>query len=185
VISLSVSSQCLKSSAQEITTFAQSFEMISEESLTIAVDFDGTIVEHDYPRIGREMLFAFDTLQALQDKGHKLILWTFREGRLLQEAVDYCFQNGISFYAVNRSYPEEISLEGISRKINADIFIDDRNIGGFPGWGEVFQMLHPNGLKLDIQLKNPAAHHNRGGGKGSLQSLFKNTTWFSSSRKKK
>jgi hydroxymethylpyrimidine pyrophosphatase-like HAD family hydrolase len=48
--------------------------MISEESLTIAVDFDGTIVEHEYPRIGKEMLFAFETLMALQKKGHKLIL---------------------------------------------------------------------------------------------------------------
>ncbi|MGB6037414.1 MAG: hydrolase, partial [Cryomorphaceae bacterium] len=57
--------------------------MISEDSLTIAVDFDGTIVEHKYPEIGDEMLFAFDTLKELQKKGHKLILWTYRGGRYL------------------------------------------------------------------------------------------------------
>jgi hydroxymethylpyrimidine pyrophosphatase-like HAD family hydrolase len=55
--------------------------MIGENSKIIAVDFDGTIVEHEYPAIGKEMLFAFDTLKALQKKGHRLILWTFRTGR--------------------------------------------------------------------------------------------------------
>lgn len=159
--------------------------MISEESLTIAVDFDGTIVEHDFPKIGREMLFAFDCLRALQLKGHKLILWTFREGKLLQEAVDYCAANQIIFYAVNRSYPEENSIEGVSRKVNADIFIDDRNIGGFPGWGEVFQMLHPGDGHLDHQIKNPEAHYNRIPRKGLLQSLFSKNTWFTSNQKKK
>ena len=57
---------------------------------TIAVDFDGTIVEHAYPEIGREMLFAIETLKALQEKGHRLILWTFRDGQYLEEAVEYC-----------------------------------------------------------------------------------------------
>ena len=114
------------------------------EPLKIAVDFDGTIVEHKYPEIGKEILFAFDTLKALQKKKHMLILWTFRAGKELEEAVDYCRQNGVEFYAVNKSYPEEEFEEGwISRKIDADLFIDDRNIGGLLGWGEVYQMLHP------------------------------------------
>jgi hypothetical protein len=157
--------------------------MISEDSLIIGVDFDGTIVEHSYPEIGREMLFAFDTLKALQKKGHKLILWTYREGSLLQEAVEYCKANGVEFYAVNRSYPEEDNIDGVSRKINADIFIDDRNVGGFPGWGEVFQMLHPNGGSLEHQLKNPEAHHNFRKSGGPLKKLFK--PWFKSRQKKK
>ncbi|HAW51174.1 MAG TPA: hydrolase, partial [Flavobacteriales bacterium] len=50
--------------------------MFDPNAKTIAVDFDGTIVEHAYPEIGKEMLFAFETLKALRDKGHKLILWT-------------------------------------------------------------------------------------------------------------
>ena len=104
---------------------SQKQEMISEKSKTIAVDFDGTIVEHKYPSIGKEMLFAFDTLKALQKKGHKLILWTFREGDTLIEAVEYCKQNGVEFYAVNKSFPEENFDLSISRKINADLFIDD------------------------------------------------------------
>ena len=56
--------------------------------LKIAVDFDGTIVEHRYPEIGKEILFAFDTLKALQKQGHQLILWTYRSGKELHEAVE-------------------------------------------------------------------------------------------------
>ena len=110
--------------------------------MTIAVDFDGTIVEHRYPSIGREKLFAFETLKAMQKAGHLLILWTYRSGKELDEAVDYCRRQGIEFFAVNKSYPEEVFNENeISRKINADLFIDDRNIGGFYGWGEIWQEL--------------------------------------------
>lgn len=112
-------------------------------NIKIAVDFDGTIVDHEYPAIGKEKLFAFITLKELQKRGALLILWTFREGKELQEAVDYCSQNGIEFYAVNRNYPEEQWTDGAPRKINVDIFIDDRNVGGFPGWGEVLNMIDP------------------------------------------
>ena len=152
--------------------------MISDEALTIAVDFDGTIVEHDYPRIGREMVFAFDTLRALQKKGHKLILWTYREGKTLSEAVEFCKKNGIEFYAVNKSYPEEKLTADVSRKINADIFIDDRNVGGFPGWGEVFQMLHPEGKEFDHKLTNPEAHFNYPKNQGIFNKLLKPKKWF-------
>ena len=55
--------------------------------MIIAVDFDGTIVEHRYPEIGRELPFAIETLKTLQREGHRLILWSVREGRLLDEAV--------------------------------------------------------------------------------------------------
>lgn len=116
--------------------------------ISIAIDFDGTIVEHQYPEIGKEKLFAFETLKELQKRGVKLILWTYRNGKELEEAVDFCRQKGIEFYAVNKSYPEEVFDDGISRKISADIYIDDRNIGGFPGWSEVWQMLNQD-IKRD------------------------------------
>lgn len=108
---------------------------------TIAVDFDGTIVSNAYPDIGKPLLFAFETLRKLQEEGHTLILWTYRSGSKLQEAVEYCKENGLNFYAVNKSYPEEIFDDSISRKINADLFIDDRNIGGMLGWGEIYHMI--------------------------------------------
>ena len=107
----------------------------------IAVDFDGTIVEHEYPEIGKEKLFAFQTLKKLNEEGACLILWTFRSGKELNEAVEFCRKNGVEFYAVNKNYPEEKFDENTSRKVNADIFIDDKNVGGFPGWGKVWQMI--------------------------------------------
>ena len=109
--------------------------------LIIAIDFDGTIVEDAYPKIGKPILFAFETLKKLQGNGHRLILWTYRSGERLHEAVKFCEDHGIFFYAVNNSFPEEQYTHDISRKINADLFIDDRNIGGFLGWGEIYQLL--------------------------------------------
>ena len=109
--------------------------------MKIAVDFDGTIVEHKFPAIGEELLFAIETLKELQRQQHPIILWTFRSGKELDEAVDYCRQRGLEFYAVNKNYPEEVFNESISRKVNADLFIDDRNIGGFPGWDVIFEMI--------------------------------------------
>lgn len=111
------------------------------DRLIIAVDFDGTIVEDAYPKIGKTRIFAFETLKRLQEDGHRLILWTYRSGTKLHEAVDFCLENGIEFYAVNASFPEEKFENDRSRKIHADLFIDDRNIGGILGWGEIYQMI--------------------------------------------
>lgn len=111
------------------------------ETYTIAVDFDGTIVEDEYPKIGKPIIFAFDTLKKLQENGHRLILWTYRKGRMLEEAIKFCEENGVVFYAVNKSFPEEEFDPEYSRKINADFFIDDRNIGGLKSWGEIYQQL--------------------------------------------
>ncbi len=144
----------------------------NNESKTIAIDFDGTIVEHDYPRIGREMLFAFATIKELHKKGHRLILFTYRTGELLDEAVEYCKQNGVEFYAVNKNYPEEEYNANSPRKLNVDIFIDDRNIGGFLGWSNVWQILHPDGGEFNHVVKNPEAHNNYKQGKGFFQKLF-------------
>ncbi len=127
-----------------------------DSPLKIAVDFDGTIVEHKYPEIGKEIMFAFQTLRALQEQKHQLILWTYRSGRELDDAVEYCRRNGIEFYAINSSYPEEEFDEDYdSRKIDADIFIDDRNIGGLPPWGEIYQMINPHEKPtLEEELKS-------------------------------
>ena len=111
--------------------------------MTIAVDFDGTIVEHRYPKIGEEIPFATETLKILAKERHRLILWTVREGDLLEEAIEWCRQRGVSFYAVNKDYPEEEKNHlGFSRKLKADLFIDDRNLGGLPDWGTIYQMIH-------------------------------------------
>jgi len=109
--------------------------------MIIAIDFDGTIVEHKYKQIGRELPFATETLKMLQRDGHQLILWTYRSGRELNEAVEFCRRRGVEFYAINKNYPEEEFSESISRKINADIYIDDRNLGGMLSWGEIYRIV--------------------------------------------
>jgi hypothetical protein len=111
--------------------------------MLIAVDFDGTIVEHRYPEIGEEKPFAVQTLRMLIADHHRLILWSVREGELLDEAVNWCRERGIEFYAVNRDYPEETldNNDHFSRKLKVDVFIDDRNLGGLPDWGTIYRMI--------------------------------------------
>lgn len=110
--------------------------------MLIAVDFDGTIVEHKYPKIGNEIPFATQTLRQLLMDGHRLVLWTNREGKLLEEAVKWCQERGVEFYALNSDKPEESSIDySGSRKILVDLFIDDRNVGGLPDWGVIYEMI--------------------------------------------
>jgi hydroxymethylpyrimidine pyrophosphatase-like HAD family hydrolase len=118
--------------------------------MLIAVDFDGTIVEHKYPNIGKAFPFAIETLKALQKKGHQIILWTYRTGKELDEAVKYCQNHGVEFYAINKNYPEEQYDVTVPRKIHADIYIDDRNLGGLPSWGEIYRIICP---EVDLMPK--------------------------------
>lgn len=113
--------------------------------MTIAVDFDGTLVEHRYPQIGREIPNAVRTLKRLQAENPdlKLILWTVREGDLLDQAVKWCSERGLEFYTVNSNYTDEFPLGGATtgRKVTADIYIDDRNLGGIPDWNSIYVMV--------------------------------------------
>ncbi len=119
-------------------------------SYIIAVDFDGTVVDDVYPKIGKPKLFAFEALKQLLTQGHRLVLWTYRSGKELGEAVEFCRENGVEFYAVNSSFEGEVfDFDKQSRKIHADIFIDDRNLGGFPGWGETLQIIN-KGIEFSL-----------------------------------
>lgn len=135
--------------------------------MIIAVDFDGTIVEHKYPKIGKEIPFAVETLKRLQADRHTLILWSVREGKLLEDAVDWCRGRGLEFYAVNSNHPEEY-YEGEEaptspRKLKADLFIDDRNLGGLPDWGVIYQMIS-EGLtfrELYLEMADSGLRHRK------------------------
>ncbi len=95
--------------------------------MIIAVNFDGTIAEHKYPEIGNIIPFAFETLKQLQNEGHLLILYTMRCGKELKEAIDFCKENGLEFWAVN----ENISQKDwtTSQKIYAHLYIEDSAAG--------------------------------------------------------
>ena len=108
---------------------------------TIAVDFDGTIVEDRYPDIGPLIPNARNVLQRYRMAGGKVILWTCRTGQDLINALVFLTQNGISVDAANSHLPENVEAfrrqfphvpdrDVESRKIPADMYIDDRNPGG-------------------------------------------------------
>lgn len=99
---------------------------MAHDPITIAVDFDGTIVSHDYPHIGYD-LGAVPLLKELQSKGHRLILYTMRHNQLLQKAIDWCAQRGLKFNYINTN-PDQKSWTS-SPKIYADIYIDDAALG--------------------------------------------------------
>ena len=94
----------------------------------IAVDFDGTLCSECFPAIGTPNTPLIYALREQKRLGKKIILWTCRAGERLSEAVDWCSQHGLSFDAINENLPEIIELYGNdSRKITADIYIDDKS----------------------------------------------------------
>ena len=109
--------------------------------MIIAVDFDGTIVKHKYPSIGKEIPFAIKTLKLLQEKGHQIILWTYRSGKELDDAIQFCKKKGLTFHAVNSNFEDEEYDNSSSRKIYADVYIDDRNLLGIPEWGKIYELI--------------------------------------------
>ena len=143
--------------------------------MVIAVDFDGTIVEHRYPAIGKELPFAIETLRKLAKEGHRLILWTVREGKCLDEAIEFCRSRGLEFYAVNRDYPEEEQERNnhFSRKIKADLWIDDRNLGGLPDWGTIYEMIHHQLTYEDLMHRYEENTINKSSWKSFFQRIFK------------
>ena len=95
--------------------------------MIVGIDFDGTIVEHQYPRIGLEVPYAIDVMKELQEAGHKLILWTMRSDEYLEEAVKYVESQGIKFFGINEN-PEQKDWTN-SPKAYCNVYIDDAALG--------------------------------------------------------
>lgn len=99
----------------------------------IAVDFDGTLVEHEFPDIGAPVPGAFHWLKVWQQAGAKLILWTMRSdgrsgegkanGPVLSEAVEFCRQQGVEFFAINENPTQKSWTQ--SPKCYAHVYVDD------------------------------------------------------------
>lgn len=103
------------------------FDTQRKSGKVIAVDFDGTIVEHKYPDIGMECPGALMYLRQWKAEGIKLILWTMRSGIYLDKAVEWCRRNGVTFDAVNHGINDFRWTS--SNKAYADVYIDDMAIG--------------------------------------------------------
>ena len=102
--------------------------MTEEKKYTIAVDFDGVIVEEFWPAMGPVITKTVNMIKKLRADGHKVILWTCRTGKQLTDAVNFCRLYDLEFDAINQNLPETIEkYGGDSRKITADLYFDDRN----------------------------------------------------------
>lgn len=111
--------------------------------MIIAIDFDGTICQNKYPEIGAPMPLAIESVKELRERGHDLILWTCRQGEQLYDAVRWCEEHGISFDLVNEHEPNNLRAFGgvAGNKVFANIYIDDRNLGGFTGWERAMELI--------------------------------------------
>lgn len=99
----------------------------------VAVDFDGTLVEDSFPEIGKPYTEMFDIMKYLRSSGVKVILWTsrnFHRNRdLLEEAIQFCKEQGLEFDAINENVREVQELTGEdTRKVYADLYVDDKSI---------------------------------------------------------
>lgn len=102
-------------------------EKDSKPTAILAIDFDGTIVEHEYPLIGRPNPGAIEVLKELTAKGYRLILLTMRSDDKLHEAIVYCNKNNLDFWAFNEN-PEQKEWTN-SRKVYATLYFDDAGVG--------------------------------------------------------
>ena len=111
--------------------------------MIIAIDFDNTIARTNYPNILGEMPYAKEAMERLHEQGHYLIIWTSRYGKNLLDAINWLLEHKIPFDRVNEEPPEYKELYGVRTygKIYADLYIDDHNVGGFPGWKEILNII--------------------------------------------
>lgn len=110
--------------------------------MIIAVDFDGTLCQDKYPAIGNPMVGAVESMKRLWEEGHYLIIHTCRTSERLKDAINWLLEYNIPFHRVNDHCPTNVALYGEGgAKIYADVYIDDKNLGGFPGWFDTMQLL--------------------------------------------
>jgi hypothetical protein len=108
--------------------------------MTIAVDFDGTLHTGQYPEIGLPAPYAADVLQRLSTEGHYIIIWTCRENKTQTDMVNWLIENQIPFNRINDNIEWE-QYGYNARKVNADVYIDDRQLGGLPPWDEIYNII--------------------------------------------
>lgn len=101
--------------------------------MIIAVDFDGVLCENKFPDIGPPKYEVISLVREMIDRGHEVVLWTTRNGEELTAAVDWCGDRGLHFCNVNGPAPSnQAEYDGVypteSRKIYADVYIDDHNL---------------------------------------------------------
>lgn len=123
--------------------------------MIIAIDFDGTICRGKYPAIEGAQPYAREVITRLHEGGHYIIIWTCRTGERLLEAVNWLLEQKIPFDRINDHHPDNLREYGNigGKKIYAHCYIDDKNLGGFPGWLEAEREINRSELKDKDRLK--------------------------------
>ena len=125
-----------------VTADKNKYSVMGNNKLIIAIDFDNTIVEPLYPEIGVLKANCKRIINKWHESGHKIIINTCRAGKYHGDCDKFLSQNGISFDYINCNLPEMIIFyKADTRKISADVYIDDRNIGGIPDWLGIEKMM--------------------------------------------
>jgi len=110
--------------------------------MTLLVDFDGTLHTGTYPGIGAPAPHAIEMMQKLKADGHRIIIWTCREQEDQEAMVEWLAEHKIPYDQINEHDPEMLkNFHYESRKVYADIYIDDRNLGGLPSWREIYDIV--------------------------------------------
>lgn len=130
--------------------------MPNTNSIVLGIDFDGTCVSHEYPRVGRDCPDAVRVLKRLVEKGHRLVLNTMRSGFTLSDAVNWFSEREIPLYGINENPTQKQWTQ--SPKVYAHVYIDDAALGcpltvdksfsdrPFVNWNVVESMLEQRGV---------------------------------------
>ena len=119
-----------------------------DDKLIFAIDFDGTIVENEWPFIGGLKPYAKEVINALYESGHYILIWTCRSednhtDSTLKDVVEYLNGNSIYYDDINKNIPADVIGFAPHPKIYADIYIDDRQLGGIPdNWLEILDLIN-------------------------------------------
>lgn len=112
--------------------------------MILAIDFDGTIVHDQFPEVGKLVEGAKETINKLHGEGYTIIIWTCRTGIQKAEVVEFLVKNGIKFDRVNESCKKNLLKYGgkDTRKVYADLYIDDKGIVDLPPWNDIYEIVH-------------------------------------------
>ncbi len=107
--------------------------------MILAVDFDGTVVDHEYPKIGKLKTGAREALKAFKKKGHKIAIWTCRQGQEERDVREFLIEHDVPFDSINTAVP---GADLGTRKIYADVYIDDKGIRFEDNWEEIKKFIN-------------------------------------------
>ena len=120
--------------------------------MIIAIDFDGTLHTGKWPGIGSPAPYAVEVMRQLKADGHRLVIWTCREGDQQTDMINWLLEHDIPFDRVNDNFPDQTQMyKSNSRKVYAHLYIEDKQVGGLPMWEEIYEFVR--GMEEEYQLK--------------------------------